>query len=321
MSGLVSARARPAPLLMSGDRPIGGRTRDHGAGDRAGRPCRDRGPVRRRGEDRVRATSPTTAAGSTWPSRTPIRVVSIGRMQDDAQRDRAVRRQHRRPREPREAAIVEQVGTITGSTGLEAGGPVHRSGHQAGEEGPMSTDNALQSHVLRRELHSPKSGLAITLAVLAIVALAWIGTESVLAALGQPGAAAVARPRWRAGVRGLPSVAARRAHRLGRRARADRAAARHRVADRGSAWPAHHRRGRGRGSGERRGHRVPRWSAPRHRPPASAPTGRSPTSAAASATMRITPISGRADRPGGGGARRRGGGRRVRASTRRSGPG
>ena len=50
----------------------------------------------------------------------------------------------------------------------------------------MSTDKHLQNRVLRRELHSSKSTLAIILAVLAIVALAWLGTESVLAALGKP---------------------------------------------------------------------------------------------------------------------------------------
>lgn len=69
----------------------------------------------------------------------------------------------------------------------------------------MSTEKRLQSHVLRRELHSPKSGLAITLAVLAILALAWIGTESVLAALGQP-ALLLTPTAMAAGVRGLPSV-------------------------------------------------------------------------------------------------------------------
>ena len=69
----------------------------------------------------------------------------------------------------------------------------------------MSTDTRLQSHVLRRELHSPKSGLAITLAVLAIVALAWIGTESVLAALGQP-ALLLTPSAMGEGIRGLPSV-------------------------------------------------------------------------------------------------------------------
>lgn len=69
----------------------------------------------------------------------------------------------------------------------------------------MSTDAELQSHVLRRELHSPKSGLAITLAVLAIVALAWIGTESALAALGRP-ALLLSPAAMAAGLRGLPSV-------------------------------------------------------------------------------------------------------------------
>ena len=37
----------------------------------------------------------------------------------------------------------------------------------------MSTRKALHSRVLRRELHSSKAGLAIVLAVLAVVALAW----------------------------------------------------------------------------------------------------------------------------------------------------
>lgn len=69
----------------------------------------------------------------------------------------------------------------------------------------MSTEKRLQSHVLRRELHSPKSGLAITLAVLAILALGWIGTESVLAALGRP-ALLLSPAAMAAGVRGLPSV-------------------------------------------------------------------------------------------------------------------
>lgn len=69
----------------------------------------------------------------------------------------------------------------------------------------MSTDDKLQSHVLRRELHSPKSGLAITLAVLAIVALAWLGTECVLAALGQP-KLLLSPADMAAGIRGLATV-------------------------------------------------------------------------------------------------------------------
>lgn len=71
----------------------------------------------------------------------------------------------------------------------------------------MSTEQKLQSHVLRRELHSPKSGLAITLAVLAILALAWVGTESVLAALGRP-ALLLSPEAMASGIRGLPSVQA-----------------------------------------------------------------------------------------------------------------
>jgi len=69
----------------------------------------------------------------------------------------------------------------------------------------MSTDRRLQARVVRRELHSPRSALAIGVAVLAVVALAWVGTESVLAALSRPALlldpAAIA-----AGVRGLPTL-------------------------------------------------------------------------------------------------------------------
>lgn len=45
--------------------------------------------------------------------------------------------------------------------------------------------SALYKRVLRRETHSSRSGVAITLAVILIVVFAWLGTESVLAALGQ----------------------------------------------------------------------------------------------------------------------------------------
>jgi hypothetical protein len=69
----------------------------------------------------------------------------------------------------------------------------------------MSTEQRLQDHVIRRELHSPKSGIAITLAVVAILALAWVGTESVLTALGLP-ALLLAPADMAAGIRGLPSV-------------------------------------------------------------------------------------------------------------------
>lgn len=71
----------------------------------------------------------------------------------------------------------------------------------------MTTDAQLRSRVLRRELHSSKSGLAIPVAVVAIVALAWIGTESVLAALGRP-ALLLSPATMAADVRGLPSVQA-----------------------------------------------------------------------------------------------------------------
>jgi hypothetical protein len=69
----------------------------------------------------------------------------------------------------------------------------------------MTTDDRLRSRVLRRELHSPRSGVAIPLALVAIVALAWLGTEGVLAALGRP--ALLLTPKaMAAGIRGLPSV-------------------------------------------------------------------------------------------------------------------
>lgn len=44
---------------------------------------------------------------------------------------------------------------------------------------------ALYRRVVRRETHSPRSGLAITIAVVLVLALVWLGTESVLAAIGQ----------------------------------------------------------------------------------------------------------------------------------------
>ena len=69
----------------------------------------------------------------------------------------------------------------------------------------MTTDDRLRSRVLRRELHSPRSGTAIPLALAAIVALAWVGAEAVLAALGRP--ALLLTPRaMAAGIRGLPGV-------------------------------------------------------------------------------------------------------------------
>ena len=71
----------------------------------------------------------------------------------------------------------------------------------------MSTEKRLQSHVIRRELHSPKSALAIVLALVAIVALAWVGTESVLAAIGRP-ALLMSPAAMASGIRGLPSVPA-----------------------------------------------------------------------------------------------------------------
>lgn len=49
----------------------------------------------------------------------------------------------------------------------------------------MSTP-ALYRRILRRETHSSRSGLAISLAVVLVLVFAWIGVESVLAFLEQP---------------------------------------------------------------------------------------------------------------------------------------
>jgi hypothetical protein len=45
---------------------------------------------------------------------------------------------------------------------------------------------ALYRRAVRREMHSPRSALAITIAIVLALVLAWLGTESVLAAIGQP---------------------------------------------------------------------------------------------------------------------------------------
>jgi len=47
----------------------------------------------------------------------------------------------------------------------------------------MSTDSTYR-RLVRRETHSSRSGIAIALAVILILVLAWLGTEAVLAALG-----------------------------------------------------------------------------------------------------------------------------------------
>jgi hypothetical protein len=59
--------------------------------------------------------------------------------------------------------------------------------------------------ILRRETHSPRSGFAIALAVVLILVLAWIGTESVLALLGRP-ALLVAPEDSLGSVLGLPTL-------------------------------------------------------------------------------------------------------------------
>ena len=47
------------------------------------------------------------------------------------------------------------------------------------------TTPALYSRIVRRESHSPRSGAAITIAVILMLALVYLGVESVLAAIGQ----------------------------------------------------------------------------------------------------------------------------------------
>ncbi|WP_271985433.1 DUF6286 domain-containing protein [Pseudoclavibacter terrae] len=50
----------------------------------------------------------------------------------------------------------------------------------------MSTNTSLYSRLSRRETHTPRSVLAITLAVLLILVAAWVGTEIVLSLLALP---------------------------------------------------------------------------------------------------------------------------------------
>jgi len=69
----------------------------------------------------------------------------------------------------------------------------------------MSAAPRLVKRVVRRELHSSRSGAAVVVALLALLATAWIGTEAVLAALGRP-ALLLSPAAMAAGVRALPSV-------------------------------------------------------------------------------------------------------------------
>lgn len=48
------------------------------------------------------------------------------------------------------------------------------------------TTRSQYSRIMRRETHSSRSGAAITVAVLMLLVLAWLGTESVLALAGRP---------------------------------------------------------------------------------------------------------------------------------------
>jgi hypothetical protein len=73
------------------------------------------------------------------------------------------------------------------------------------EERRSSTPEVYR-RVVRRELHSPRSFAAILVAVLAIIALAWLGTECVLAAAGRP-PLLMTPAQMATGITGLGSVA------------------------------------------------------------------------------------------------------------------
>jgi len=48
------------------------------------------------------------------------------------------------------------------------------------------SDASVYQRIVRRETHSSRSGLAVAVAIVLILVLAWVGTEAVLAAVGQP---------------------------------------------------------------------------------------------------------------------------------------
>jgi len=48
------------------------------------------------------------------------------------------------------------------------------------------SDATVYRRIVRREIHSSRSVLAVVVAILLMLVLAWLGTEAVLAALGQP---------------------------------------------------------------------------------------------------------------------------------------
>lgn len=48
------------------------------------------------------------------------------------------------------------------------------------------SNDRLYARIVRRETHSPRAGLGILFAVVLVLVIAWLGTESVLAALGLP---------------------------------------------------------------------------------------------------------------------------------------
>lgn len=50
----------------------------------------------------------------------------------------------------------------------------------------MSANDTVYHRVLRREAHSSRAGLAITLAIILVIALAYVAIEAVLALAGQP---------------------------------------------------------------------------------------------------------------------------------------
>lgn len=72
----------------------------------------------------------------------------------------------------------------------------------------MTTRRREYSRVVRRETHSPRSGVAIVLAVILILVCAWLGTETILAMLNQSALLAAPADMGRsiANLAGLPNA-------------------------------------------------------------------------------------------------------------------
>jgi len=83
--------------------------------------------------------------------------------------------------------LAEQAPSSPGARAADPTSASRASGPN-GTGGPAGSGEfgALYRRIARRETHSPKSLLAIVLAVLLIIVIAWIGTEIVIALLGAP---------------------------------------------------------------------------------------------------------------------------------------